>query len=475
VVNVPIGREEKKLFLEQILDEIKARSSVDKVKEMLGDCFPEQRAFIVDRSPFLAGFCTRRAGKSYGVGMKHCITSLMYPEVSTVYIALTRSSADRIMIKDVLKHINRKYKLGAEFNKSDLSMKFPNGSVMYLLGMDSSDDEAAKVLGQKFKLASVDEAGSFRRDLHGIVYDILGPACADLDGQVAMISTPTNITRGLFYDVVWAKTEPGWKIHKWTAFNNPHMRDAWQKRIDMLVAANPRVVETPGFKQQYLGEYVIDTDALVYKFSAERNLIKRAELPELAHYVLGVDLGFDDPSAFTITGYNDSSKDLFIPFSYKQSGMDFTAVANYIKTLLRTYNPYKIVVDNASKQGVEEMRNRHGLPLEAAEKHGKIDYIGIMNAEFMMGNIKIVEEDAAPLIDEYQSLIWDDKSTKKQEHPSCANHCADSALYPWRYCYQYGNMTQTTKQLTEEEKIDIWFEREARKLEADKHLEWWEA
>jgi hypothetical protein len=60
-----------------------------------------------------------------------------------------------------------------------------------------------------------------------------------------------------------------------------------------------------------------------------------------------------------------------------------------------------------------------------------------MNAEFIMERIKVNPETCAPLIDEWVGLVWNDKSTKREEHPACPNHAADSALYGWRYCYQY--------------------------------------
>ena len=44
---------------------------------------------------------------------------------------------------------------------------------------------------------------------------------------------------------------------------------------------------------------------------------------------------------------------------------------------------------------------------------------------------------AAPLMDEYSQLIWDERSQRREEHPAAPNHCADAALYAWRHCYQY--------------------------------------
>jgi len=41
------------------------------------------------------------------------------------------------------------------------------------------------------------------------------------------------------------------------------------------------------------------------------------------------------------------------------------------------------------------------------------------------------------LMDEYGSLVWDDRAVRREEHPAFDNHCCDAALYAWRHCYQY--------------------------------------
>ena len=53
------------------------------------------------------------------------------------------------------------------------SARFPNGSVIYLVGADSNEDERQKLLGQKFVLVVIDEAQAFGIDLRQLVYGVL--------------------------------------------------------------------------------------------------------------------------------------------------------------------------------------------------------------------------------------------------------------------------------------------------------------
>jgi hypothetical protein len=409
--------------------------------DLLASTFGQQRAFIEDTSSLKAALCTRRAAKSYSAGIYLFKEALETPGITCLYIALTRESAKKIMWKDVLKTLNRKYKLRCKFNETSLTVTLPNESVIYLVGVDSSEDEKEKLLGQKYKLVIVDESASYTIDLRSLVYSTLKPAVADYRGTICLVGTPGNLTKSLFHDITNG-TEPGWSVHKWNTFDNPYMAKQWHDEIAEIEQKRPLFKETPMFKQMYLGQWVIDETALVYKFNPDRNIY--AQLPHLTgswQYLLGVDLGYEDDSAFVAVAFHEYSKILYILETYNAKHMDITSVANKIRSLCTKYDIHKTVIDGANKQAVEEIQKRHNIPLTTADKRGKEDFIEIMNAEFIQGNIKLHDKLACNLTTEYQNLVWTEKGGQlvlpKRENPSCANHLADAALYIWRYTYQY--------------------------------------
>lgn len=411
--------------------------------------FAAQTAFLEDPARMKVVLCTRRSGKSYGAGLLLMREAWSQANVSCLYVALTRASAKRIMWKDVLKTIDREQGLQCRFNETELSVTLPNGSMIYLLGMDADEQEKDKALGQKFKCIVIDEAASYGVDLHEMVYGILKPATADYRGTIAMIGTPGNMKRGLFYELTkgqnpseagrWEKM--GWSGHRWTAFDNPHMADKWRAEIEDLKLANPLIEETPIFQQHYLGKWVIDDSNLVYRFDYDRNSFDELPVKQPGagrwHYVLGIDLGFNDPTAWVVCAYHDFDRTLYVLGAHKKEKCDITEVAEQTRKLMGRFDFDRIVIDNANKQAVEEMRRRHDIPLTPAEKAGKADFIEIMNGDFISGHIKLHKKMAAPLIDEYGQLIWDDRSGRREEHPAAPNHCCDAALYAWRSCYQY--------------------------------------
>jgi hypothetical protein len=229
------------------------------------------------------------------------------------------------------------------------------------------------------------------------------------------------------------------------------MCDRWAADIEEMKRSHPGIEETPAFRRNFLGEWVVEDDALVYKFNLAKNGWDGA-LPVYTrgrwHKVLGVDLGYNDDSSFTQMQYHDFDPNLFITKSEKQKGMDISAVALKIKAIQKAAGEGEIemvVIDGSNKQAVMEMQNRHGLSLYPADKTGKPDFIELMNADLIMGRVKVHEKDASPLIEEWDGLVWNDKTVKREEHPACPNHAADSALYGWRFCYQYVSKVQAAK------------------------------
>lgn len=423
--------------------------------QLLDSNFPHQTNFVNDPARLKALFCTRRAAKSYTGGLCLVSSAIGEPSVNCLYIGLTRMSAEGIIWKDVIKDINKRHELGMGFNGSKLTATLPNESTIYVTGADADDDEMEKLLGKKYKCVVIDEVASFKRDLRRLIYGILKPATVDNGGTICLMGTSGNLTKGLFYDITNNK-EPGWKLFEWTAHDNPHVAKQWQEELDDIALNRPLFMQTPLFKQWYLNQWVVDDDARVYKFDSSRNLY--SALPHYSRgawsYVLGVDLGYEDASAFVLCAFHEHDKILYIVETFKKIKMDITDVAEKIKAFGTRYDIFRVVVDGANKQAVEEIRKRHGIALHAADKTGKSDFIEIMNAELIQARIKIYEPASTELVNEWLGLIWDDKSVKRQEHPNCENHLADAALYAWRYCYQF--LSEQPKPVVDMRRKDAW-------------------
>jgi hypothetical protein len=465
---LPFMRPAERVEFEAIVTSLQGVGAAD----VLNGTFPEQRAFILDESPLKSAFCTRRGAKSFSFGLECIHDSKDWPNANYLFLGLVREEAKRIFWKDVLKKIDRQYALRIRFNETSLTATMRNGATIYIGAADAHEDEMRKLLGQKYRKIAIDEAQDWHIDLEELVFHTLKPACADLHGSIELLGTPGKVNRGLFHDITPSSVQAGiageksegsagWSVHCWDTHSNTSVMDAaackvpdcghtmrehWSQEIAQLVAMKPGIEQTPWFRRNYKGEKVIEDEALVYRYQAGRNdfngNLPNIDGPGFWHYVLGIDLGYEDPSAFILWAFHDSDPNLYGLEAFKKSGMDITAAALHAKSYRRGRTLEAMVIDGSNKQAVVEMSNRHELhELVAADKTGKPDFIELMNADYIMGRIKLGPKCAA-LKAEYSQLIWNDKKVngivkKREEHPACENHAADGGLYGWRYSYQY--------------------------------------
>ena len=426
--------------------------------------FEAQFKFINDDSPLAAALCTRRAGKSYSAGLKLYKKAYEFPGSTVLYLALTRDSAKRIMWKDILKDIAKRYDIDIKTNSTALEVHLPNGSIIKLAGADASMKEREKFLGGKYPYVCVDEAGSFANELSDLIYEYLEPAVSDYNGSIDLIGTPTVFWQGFFCKVTEGE-EKGWSIHKWNTSDNPFMKENWETRLKILKERNPRVEETPGYKRMYLGIWVRDLDNLIYKFQHDRNLIDKLPTTELAGQVLGMDLGFNDATAYALGQYYYHDENLYVAKTFKQDKQIIDDVVITIKDFINNHDIHTIVIDNASKQVVETLKVRFALydvVIHAAEKRDKIEFIGIMNSDFIMGRIKLLKSETEDYVTELENLIKDPNKLKTTEHEACDNHICDAGLYMWRFARNF-RAEPEEPEVSEEDQIEIDIEEEVQR------------
>jgi hypothetical protein len=106
------------------------------------------------------------------------------------------------------------------------------------------------------------------------------------------------------------------------------------------------------------------------------------------------------------------------------------------------YNPIRMVMDAGAlgKKIQEELRFRHGLNLEAAEKTRKVEFIELLNDDLRTEKFKAFK---GSLFEEDCMLVqWDkDSRLRNPERPKISDtyhsDICDAVLYAWRECRHY--------------------------------------
>lgn len=398
--------------------------------------FTAQRAFLLDTARFKTAVCSRRAGKTVGIAADMIATCLAEADVICLYIALTTKNARSIIWND-LKKIIRDFELPVKTDDTRLTMKFRNASEIRLGGA-KDEAEIEKYRGWKLKKVYIDEAQSFRPYLKYFIDDILIPALRDLRGSLIITGTPGPIPAGTFYDYA---TSPNLSHHCWTAFDNPHMHNPPDKDLNVTLAEErlmKGITESdPGYQRETFGKWIEDLNSLVFKFSPTLNVAYQIPTADMI-YIFGIDIGWEDADAIAVLAYNFKDQNVYLVEERITTKQTISALVKQIRELEAKYKPVKMVMDAGAlgKKIQEEIRQRHTLPIEAAEKHRKLEFIELMNDDLRTAKLKAYpgsrfEQDCA-------LVQWDRSDpTKLQISDTYHSDVNDAVLYAWRECKHY--------------------------------------
>jgi hypothetical protein len=377
-------------YARAVLRELAKRRAIAEARvnprDLIDRKFQQQAKFVEDMSQFVVAQCTRRAGKSHGLGLRLFRAGFRHPGEASIHIGLTRASVKAIMWP-ALTYINKLYRIGAELVESALEVRMPNGSVLRLVGADSKNF-IERLRGPKYAEAQVDEAQSFRSHVESLIDDILTPACADLRASIVLAGTPGPIPSGTFFEA--SEKDAGYSKHKWSVYDNPHFPDP-KGFVAKLKKKKKWADDNPTYLREWCGKWVKDLDALVYKFVKDRDCYDQLDQAHDYSRVLVIDYGFDDQTAFGITTYSRTLRQGFQEHAEGHSEMIPSEIAVKIQELREKYKPVKILADTGAlgKMITEEFRRRYKIPIEPVEKKDKLTHVALLNGDLITGNFKI--------------------------------------------------------------------------------------
>lgn len=426
--------------------------------------FPNQNQFILDQAQFIDAQCSRRAGKSSGLGIRFYNTMLKYPGATCRYLALTGDSARDIMWP-VLEELDEKYKLSLKFIPSKLTVIAPSGGKLRLYGADMKNF-VRRLRGNKSPGTAVDEAQEFGTHLEYLVDDILTPMMADFkDSWLALTGTPGPVPIGYFFEVT-KQRKHGYSHHEWTLLDNPYLPDP-HGFINRLIEQKKWESNHPTLLREWRNNWVLDLESLWIKYKNDVNHFSKLPDGNIQwNYILGIDIGWKDADAFAVLAWSEHHPTTYLVEEIVTTKQDITGLRNQIELLQNTYSFHKMVIDTGGlgKKIAEELKGRYGLQLDAADKQRKQENAEILNDALRLGTFKARAESRFAQ-DSYLIQIDWDKSTpdkiiiKKKPH----SDIIDAVLYAFKEspAYHYEAPVSRTKPGTPE------YDRE----QEDKHLQ----
>lgn len=425
-------------------------------------CFDKQLEFIQDKSPFKTACCSRRAGKTVADAAYLIASALGRPRVVCPYITLTRGMA-KSLIWPELKEINRVYKLGGIFNEAELTGTFPNGSVVRLHGANN-EREIEKLRGHAIYLCVIDECQSFRSYFQKLIDEIISKALFDYGGTLALTGTPGPVPSGYFYDVCHSRE---YAHFAWTFFDNPHIeRKSGQTPQALLERELKRkgvTIDDPTIQRECFGQWSIDLNALVFKYDPSKNHYDLSTLNHrLSEYVIGVDIGYDDADAIAVIGWSSETPGAYLVEERIERKQGITELAGAIGRLVDKYKPIRVVLDTGGlgKKIAEEITKRYQLPITAAEKSRKFEFIEILNDAMRIGQFSASKH--SRFAEECKYVEWDKDAPNLKIKDTYHGDQVDAVLYAYREALHWMFEPPQEKIIPQSDK---WYQKEVEQME----------
>lgn len=315
----------------------------------------------------------------------------------------------------------------ATWNGLDKRWTFPSGASLTFGYLDTEKDRY-RYQSAEFQFIGFDEATQFPENWYRYLLSRLRRvAGSNVPLRARLGSNPGGIGHAWVHRRFVESTSPERRFVPAVLTDNPHLDvDEYRKSLAQLDETTRRQLED--------GVWVQDSSGLVYRPATCVAVLPEGEWT----YMLGIDFGIRDSCAYVVGGWRKHDRTFYVVESMKENDKTVTESAERVKEYQTRYKFSRIVGDlggMGAAFGVEFQR-RHGIPIEAAEKVGKLGYIALMNGAIERSEVAILERTNRALLKEWAELPWADE-TRQKESAGFDNHLADASLYLWRAAWAF--------------------------------------
>lgn len=235
---------------------------------------------------FVSVCAGRRAGKTF-LAINELAKFARFPKQRVAYMAPTYKQAKQVVFNDLLDQLYSKNWI-KKVNLSELSIQLINGSLIYLLSLDSFEN----IRGRKFNFVVIDEAASIDP---AAWYTVVRPCLSDTNGHALIIGTPKG--RNWFYDV-WTTVDPEWESFSFTTAEggNVSEEELEQARNDL---------DERTYQQEYEAAFITYSGITYFAFDPEIHMKPAPEIEHLTPLHVGMDFNVDPMSAVVGVYRND--------------------------------------------------------------------------------------------------------------------------------------------------------------------------
>lgn len=379
---------------------------------------------------------SRQSGKSFTaitLGFEAC---LKYKNYIVRYASGDATGALKIIRSNVLDMMGEcPEDLRPTYDQKINAWKFPNGSLLYLAGVDGS--KADKSRGGTADLIIVDEA-AFISNLTYVIDSVFMPMTNTTNGKFLIISTPPKSRGHEFVEYVEnaKRTNAYYELNIYDYLDK--IKDDHEFFSSLIsrekIEKVRRKILPSVFSKEYLLKYETDTDhAVIPEFTEElkANIIKRAVRPKDFQPYVAMDIGVKDLTAL-VFGYYDPYEDKIVvedelQVDFKKENSDHLA-----KSLLRIEKdlwgnahgeilvPVKRFCDINEKIFVQDLKRKYQINFKPIAKDNKDDQIQHLRTS-LYNEIILIDPKCKNTIAHLENAVWN-KSKNDYERSQVYGH-----------------------------------------------------
>jgi len=365
---------------------------------------------------FVTAAVSRRQGKTYIANIIGQLTTLV-PGANVLLMSpnysLSQISFD--LQRQLIKHFDLEV---LRDNAKDKVIELSNHSTIRMGSVNQVDS----VVGRSYDLIIFDEAALVDgRDAFNVA---LRPTLDKENSKALFISTPRG--RNNWFAEFWYRgfsdEFPEWASIKATYHENPRISEQ-----DILEAR--KTMSESEFNQEYMADFNV-FEGQVWAFNHEKCIADLSEI-EISKMDIfaGMDVGYRDPTAFAVFGYDWDSETYYLLDEYMDAERTTEQHAMEIQKLINKWDIDYIYIDSAAQQTRFDFAQNYDITTINAKK-SVLDGIG--HVAGIVDNDKLVVHQACnesmASLDQYQ---WDPNPNLLREKPkhNHASHMADAIRY----------------------------------------------
>ena len=365
---------------------------------------------------FVCAAVARRQGKTYIsniIGQLVCLVPNSHVLLMSPNYSLSQISFD--LQRNLIKHFDLEV---LRDNAKDKVIELSNNSTIRMGSINQVDS----VVGRSYDLIIFDEAAlTDGRDAFNVA---LRPTLDKDNSKAIFISTPrgrNNYFAEFFYRG-FSDEFPEWCSIKATYHENPRVSE------DDILEAKKSMSQAE-FNQEYMADFNV-FEGQVWAFNHENCTADLTAMDVKNMDVFaGLDVGYKDPTAFCVIGYEWDEKKFYLLDEYLDSERTTEQHAVQIQKLIDKWDIDYIYIDSAAQQTRFDFAQNYDISTINAKK-SVLDGIGHVAGIIDNDNL-IVEQscrESLMALDQYQ---WDPNPNLMREKPkhNDASHMADAIRY----------------------------------------------